>query len=55
MLKNIMKLKGIQELSTSQQKSTNGGGRPRCFSDHQCFLLTGDPTVVCYHGSCLVQ
>ena len=52
MLKNIMKLKGIQELSKTQQKSTNGGGRPRCFSDLLCFQLTGDPTVRCINGSC---
>lgn len=49
MLKSIMKLNGVKELNKSQLKATNGGGRPRCFTDEQCFRLTGDPTVRCVY------
>lgn len=60
MLKNIKKLNGVKELSKSELKVTNGGGRPRCLSDAICYQLTGDPTVRCVfiphlnYGICMI-
>ncbi len=60
MVKTIINLTGSKILNKKEQQVIHGGGRPRCFTDADCFQLTGDPTVKCYHaprqaGFCLVQ
>ncbi|CAM1352275.1 MULTISPECIES: hypothetical protein [Tenacibaculum] len=52
MKKSILNFKGSKQLSKSAQKSIQGGGRPRCYSDRDCFLATGDITDKCINNYC---
>jgi len=39
-------------LNKKKQQSITGGGRPRCYSNLDCFLATGDPTDRCINNYC---
>ena len=52
MLKSILSFEGGKQLSKVQQKSISGGGRPRCYSDRDCFIATGDITDRCVNNYC---
>ncbi|WP_165872221.1 hypothetical protein [Tenacibaculum sp. M341] len=50
MLKNISSLGTT--LEKEAQKTIKGGGRPRCYSNYDCFLATGDLTDRCINNYC---
>jgi hypothetical protein len=57
MLKNILKLDGVQPLNKSEQQSINGGA---CYSascsgkPDGAICDDGSPVKRCYHGCCVV-
>lgn len=50
MLKNISNLGTI--INKKKQKSIKGGGRPRCYTNLDCFIATGDFTDRCINNFC---
>jgi hypothetical protein len=48
MLKNILKLKGVQKLRKNEQLIISGGAPPRCISDAMC--IAGEE---CVSGQCI--